>query len=211
MLCLMILAACNSRNDQEKKDDILPDVVTVSEQRPTEEIVIQEQVNNMQDVSFTRAPALFPVSPVYPREQAVQYSEFLLPDIMHHEISSERDTIISMALKGDVYNTVNPINDLRYSEMSKFMGIECSGFDLTWYGFERARNEEAMNLNWLIFMYRNSGNPPQFFNDFFDKLAGTNQLRMQILGGMDAVEIRKTWQKDLDAYKLMRQKYMLYQ
>lgn len=51
----MILAACNSRNDQEKKDDILPDVVTVSEQRPTEEIVTQEQVNNMQDVSFTRA------------------------------------------------------------------------------------------------------------------------------------------------------------
>lgn len=42
-----------------------------------------------------------------------------------HQLSTlERDTIISMALKGDVYNTVNPINDLRYSEMSKFMGIE---------------------------------------------------------------------------------------
>jgi hypothetical protein len=42
-----------------------------------------------------------------------------------HQLSAlERDAIISMALKGDVYNTVNPINDLRYSEMSKFMGIE---------------------------------------------------------------------------------------
>ena len=42
-----------------------------------------------------------------------------------HQLSTlERDTIISMALKGDVYNTVNPLNDLRYSEMSKFMGIE---------------------------------------------------------------------------------------
>lgn len=42
-----------------------------------------------------------------------------------HQLSAlERDTIISMALKGDVYNTVNPVNDLKYSEMSKFMGIE---------------------------------------------------------------------------------------
>jgi len=42
-----------------------------------------------------------------------------------HQLSAvERDVIISMAMKGDVYNTYNPINDLRYSEMSKFMGIE---------------------------------------------------------------------------------------
>ena len=42
-----------------------------------------------------------------------------------HELSAlERDVIISLAMKGDVYNTYNPINDLRYSEMSKFMGIE---------------------------------------------------------------------------------------
>jgi hypothetical protein len=42
-----------------------------------------------------------------------------------HQLSTlERDTIISMALKGDVYNTSNPINDLKYSEMSKFMGME---------------------------------------------------------------------------------------
>ncbi|MBK7886284.1 MAG: hypothetical protein IPJ86_02965 [Bacteroidetes bacterium] len=95
LLCLMILAACNSNKDQEKKDEILPDVVTVSEQRPTEEIVTPEQLNNRQDVSFTREPAPSPVSPVYLREPAVQYSEFLLPDIMHHEISAERDTILS--------------------------------------------------------------------------------------------------------------------
>jgi len=42
-----------------------------------------------------------------------------------HQLSSvERDVIISMAMKGDVYNTYNLVNDLKYSEMSKFMGIE---------------------------------------------------------------------------------------
>ena len=42
-----------------------------------------------------------------------------------HQLSNaEREVIISTAMKGDVYNTFNPLNDLRYSEMSKFMGIE---------------------------------------------------------------------------------------
>ena len=42
-----------------------------------------------------------------------------------HQLSSvERDVIISMAMKGDIYSSYNLVNDLRYSEMSKFMGIE---------------------------------------------------------------------------------------
>ena len=42
----------------------------------------------------------------------------------HQLTNAEREVIISTAMKGDVYNTFNPINDLKYSEMSKFMGIE---------------------------------------------------------------------------------------
>jgi len=38
--------------------------------------------------------------------------------------NTEREVIVQTAMKGDVYNTFNPLNDLRYSEMSKFMGIE---------------------------------------------------------------------------------------
>jgi hypothetical protein len=42
-----------------------------------------------------------------------------------HQLSSiERDVIVSMAMKGDVYNSYNVLNDLKYSEMTKFMGIE---------------------------------------------------------------------------------------
>jgi hypothetical protein len=51
-------------------------------------------------------------------KKAVKFAE-------KHQLSNiEREVIISMAMKGDVYNTFNPINDLKYSEMSKFMGIE---------------------------------------------------------------------------------------
>ena len=38
--------------------------------------------------------------------------------------TAERDAVIAIAMKGDVYNTFNPVNDLKYSAMSKFFGIE---------------------------------------------------------------------------------------
>jgi hypothetical protein len=42
-----------------------------------------------------------------------------------HELNNvERDAIVALALKGDVHNTFNPLNQLKYSEMSKFMGME---------------------------------------------------------------------------------------
>jgi hypothetical protein len=45
-----------------------------------------------------------------------------------HQLSAnERDMIIAIVMKGDVYNSFNPLNDLKYSEMSKFMGIESPG------------------------------------------------------------------------------------
>lgn len=51
-------------------------------------------------------------------KKAIKYAE-------KHELSSaEKDAVISMALRGDVNNTFNPLNQLRYSEMSKFMGID---------------------------------------------------------------------------------------
>jgi len=51
-------------------------------------------------------------------KKAVKYAE-------KHELSgAEKDAIINMAIRGDVNNTFNPLNQLRYSEMSKFMGID---------------------------------------------------------------------------------------
>jgi uncharacterized protein YbbC (DUF1343 family) len=46
---------------------------------------------------------------------------------------------------------------------------------------------------------------------FFDKLAGNSVLRHQIIKGHSEDSIRHTWQADLDAYKEMRQRYLLYE
>jgi uncharacterized protein YbbC (DUF1343 family) len=61
-------------------------------------------------------------------------------------------------------------------------------------------------------MYNCYPNKEKFFSspNFFDKLAGTTQLRKQIIGGVGEDVIRNSWQSDLDAYKEIRKKYLLY-
>lgn len=51
-------------------------------------------------------------------KKAIKYAE------KHQLTSAEKDAVISMAMRGDVNNTFNPLNQLKYTEMSKFMGIE---------------------------------------------------------------------------------------
>lgn len=46
--------------------------------------------------------------------------------------------------------------------------------------------------------------------NFFDKLAGTSNLREQILAGKSEAEIRSTWEKGLEDFKVKRSQYLLY-
>ena len=45
---------------------------------------------------------------------------------------------------------------------------------------------------------------------WFDLLMGTNQVRLDMLNGKSEKEIRSAWLEDLNKYKEMRKKYMLY-
>ena len=82
----------------------------------------------------------------------------------------------------------------------------CKGFLLS----DEAKNIHKINLNWLIEFYNTSNDTAHFFNPFFDKLAGSNILRKQIISGLTDEEIEKTWQVDLAKFKVMRKKYVLY-
>ncbi len=82
----------------------------------------------------------------------------------------------------------------------------CYGVDL--------RNEpveDKVSLEYLIRFYKLAENKDKFFNNFFNNLAGNDILMKQIKDGKSEDEIRKTWEKDLEAYKIMREKYLLYQ
>lgn len=83
----------------------------------------------------------------------------------------------------------------------------CYGLDL-----RKVKAERKLSLEYFISFYKISKLGRSFFRypDFMDKLAGTNKLKEQIIAGMSEDQIRKSWQADLNNYKEMREKYLLY-
>ena len=69
-----------------------------------------------------------------------------------------------------------------------------------------------LNLNWIIQAKFLLGDSVEFINQpaFFNRLAGNNVLKDQILSGMTARDIRLTWKPGLDHFKKIRQRYLLY-
>lgn len=87
-------------------------------------------------------------------------------------------------------------------------GELCYGVDLRDVDAEN----EMFTLKYLLDFYNKSDFKDEFFArpEFFDKLAGTDELRKQIIAGKSEEEIRASWKEDLDTYKEMRKKYLLY-
>ena len=73
-------------------------------------------------------------------------------------------------------------------------------------------DKQKFTLKYVMDFYNAMPDKSKFFAraEFFDKLAGTDELRKQILAGKTEDEIRKSWQEDLKEYKIMRAKYLLY-
>ena len=83
--------------------------------------------------------------------------------------------------------------------------ILCYGEDLS-----KIKKVSRLELKWLIKTYANTSDKTVFFNDFFTKLAGTKKLQEQIIEGVSEKEIRKSWETDLNTFKEMRMKYLIY-
>jgi uncharacterized protein YbbC (DUF1343 family) len=86
----------------------------------------------------------------------------------------------------------------------------CNGLDLSLQDKLTLRNSEQIRIEWLIDFYKASKNKKKYFNSYFNTLAGTASLKQQIQAGLGEEEIRKSWQADLDIYKKIRKKYLLY-
>lgn len=91
------------------------------------------------------------------------------------------------------------------SKYPKHKNKTCVGKNLENYPYL-----SSINLNWLIESYNQTNNKEDFFNSFFDKLAGTDKLRTQIISGLNEKEIRSSWKTGLKEFKKTRIKYLLY-
>ncbi len=86
----------------------------------------------------------------------------------------------------------------------------CYGYDLSEYAVTFQRFEKQINIFWLIDLYKRLSSKIEFFNNFFDKLAGSDNLRKQIIAGKSESEIRENWKLDIKKFKEIRKKYLLY-
>ena len=81
----------------------------------------------------------------------------------------------------------------------------CKGLNL-----KNHPNLSHLELKWLIDAYLNTENKSEFFNPFFNKLAGIKLLQQQIEMGLTSDQIRESWKPDLERYKKLRTPYLLY-
>lgn len=85
----------------------------------------------------------------------------------------------------------------------------CYGYDLSGLELPRAL-DGRVQLRWLLEAYRVFPDKDAFFNAFFTKLAGSDQLAAQIKAGLSETAIRRSWEPGIRAFKTIRAKYLLY-
>jgi uncharacterized protein YbbC (DUF1343 family) len=72
--------------------------------------------------------------------------------------------------------------------------------------------EQKFTLSYFLDYYKKSDYSEKFIlrENFFNLLAGADELLKQIKSGLSEDEIKKSWQKDLKMFEKQREKYLLY-
>jgi uncharacterized protein YbbC (DUF1343 family) len=159
-------------------------------------------------------PYALPVkpSPNLPNELAI----FLYPSLALFEgtrFSAGRGTDYQFQLYGDPYYRKKSFSFVPKPNIGakhpKHQNKICYGVDLT---TNYLNLYEGINISYVIDAYRHYRYKKRFFlkNKFFDKLAGSDRLRKQIIAGISPKDIKQSWKKGLNNFKRVRVKYLLY-
>jgi len=148
-------------------------------------------------------------SPNLPNDQAVR----LYPSLCLFEgtvISVGRGTPMPFQILGnpelkEMTFTFTPVPIKGVSIEPPLKGKLCYGLDL-----RSVTPTRKVDLHYLLLFYQKYPDKEKFFTAYFDKLAGTTQLKQQIKDGLTEAQIRASWQPGLDEFKTKRSKYLLY-
>lgn len=115
------------------------------------------------------------------------------------------------ALNGDTSFIPIPISDM--SQNPPYAHITCHGFILDSLA-QLIKTHPHIHLELIIQLYQSfkeMGKADEFFKPtMFDRLAGTDELRKLIIAGKSTDEIRSQWRDELETFKTIRKKYLLY-
>jgi uncharacterized protein YbbC (DUF1343 family) len=149
-------------------------------------------------------------SPNLPNDQAIR----LYPSICLFEgtvISLGRGTPMPFQILGnpelkEMTFTFTPVPIKGVSIEPPLKDKLCYGMDL-----RTITPARKVDLQYLLLFYQKYPDKEKFFIPYFDKLAGTTQLKQQIKDGLTEDQIRASWKPGLDAFNAKRKKYLLYQ
>lgn len=153
-------------------------------------------------------------SPNLPNNKSIN----LYPSLCFFEgtnVSVGRGTEMQFQVVGSPYLKFKPFNfkfipkPNKGAKYPKHTGEVCYGYDL-----RKQKKIDRIELKWLVDFYEGNksySKEKEFFTTFFAKLAGTKKLQQQIEEGILEQEIRKTWQNDIEEFKKIREKYLLYE
>lgn len=153
-----------------------------------------------------------PPSPNLPNATSV----YLYPSLCWFEgtnVSVGRGTSSQFQIYGAPYfsggdTTFVPTPNLG-AKYPKHEGKECRGYSLK----NKKKPPTQIQLQHLIRAYtiaKAEGVDESFFNTFFEKLAGTHRLRQQMMEGLSEEEIRRSWREEIDKFREVRSRYLLY-
>jgi len=146
-------------------------------------------------------------------------SIYLYPSLCLFEgtvISQGRGTtfpfqVIGHPLLKDKYQfSFKPISIAGMSKNPPLENQVCFGIDFRTVDQQTIRKEKNLNLKLLLDIYQQYPDKANFFNAFFNKLAGNDILIQQIKDGKTESEIRATWKSGLADYLKKRKNYLLY-
>ncbi len=169
-------------------------------------------VENYSHRDFYQLPV--PPSPNLPNMQAV----YLYPSLCFFEgtsVSIGRGTSFPFQCFGfpgmknsDISFT--PVTISGVATNPPYEDTLCNGIDLRRKEIQTNKLPGKIQLNYLLDAYKAFPDKKIFFNSFFEKLAGNNELRRQIIAGKTEVEIRQSWEPSLSAFKIIRKRHLLY-
>lgn len=93
----------------------------------------------------------------------------------------------------------------------KLKGKICYGYNFREVNITELQKNKRILLELIEKSYFDIENKKDFFNSFFNKLAGNKKLEMQITNQVKEKIIRKSWKSDIAEFKKTRKKYLLYE
>ena len=153
-----------------------------------------------------------PPSPNLPNDQSIRLYASLCP-FEATRVSVGRGTTFPFQVLGAPNKkygdfTFTPRSLPGFDKNPMHKNVVCYGEDL-----RNADDVNGFTLRYFLHFYRLSGEGAAFFSRarWFDLLMGTDSVRKAILRGGSEETIRNSWQKELQDYKKMRNKYLLYE